>query len=142
VGTYIHAALVNLALLCFLAAFIIIEVNKSINHPVHLKSPHAIMGLITFILLLLQVFVGAAQFFFPTLAFGSVDRGKAVYKYHRMSGYLIVVLLCATVSAATWTDHNLDVMQIHHWSVITASVILLAGLFARIKKSKLAFGNS
>jgi len=141
-GTYIHSTLVNLALLCFLTAFIFIELNKHAHHGVHLASPHAIMGLTTYVLLLVQAFFGAAQFFFPTVVFGSEERAKSVYKFHRASGYVIVALLCATVAAATWTDYNLNVLHIHHWSVITASVILLAGLYARIQKSKLGFESS
>ena len=141
-GTYVHATLVNLALLCFLTAFIFVEINKHAHHGVHLASPHAIMGLTAYILLLAQAFFGAAQFFFPTVVFGTEERAMSVYMFHRASGYVIVALLCATVAAATWTDYNLTVLQIHHWSVITASVILLAGLYARIQKSKLGLGSS
>lgn len=131
----------NLALLCFLTGYIFIELNKHAHHGVHLASPHAIMGLTTYLLLLVQAFVGAAQFFFPTVVFGSEERAKSVYKLHRISGYVVVAMLCATVSAATWTDYNLTVLHIHHWSVITASVILLAGLYARIQKVKLGLGG-
>ncbi len=140
-GTYVHATLVNLALLCFLTAFVFIELNKHAHHGAHLASPHAIMGLTAYILLLIQWFFGAAQFFFPTAVFGTEERAQAVYKFHRMSGYVIVALLCATVCAATWTDYNLKTLGIHHWSVITASIILLAGLYARIQKSKLGLGS-
>jgi len=105
---------------------------------VHFESVHSIMGLTTYILVLLQAAVGATQFFFPQL-YGSEAKAKSVYKYHRMSGYLVVAMLAATVSAATWTDYNLNVLKIHHWSVITASAILLCGLYARIKKHKLGF---
>jgi hypothetical protein len=96
------------------------------------------MGLITYILLLIQASVGVTQYFFPQV-YGSVDRAKSVYKYHRISGYVIIALLCATVCAATWTDYNLAELQIHHWSVIVASVILLASLYARVRKEKLGF---
>ena len=119
-----------------LAALIIIEVNKSSHPGTHLKSPHSIMGLVTYILVFLQAAAGVTQFFFPQV-YGSEENAKKVYKYHRMSGYAIFALLCATVCAATWTDYNITTLQIHHWSVIVASIILLAGLYARIKKEKL-----
>jgi hypothetical protein len=137
-GTYIHAALNILGILSLLAGFIIIEINKSSHPGTHLKSVHSIMGLVTYILLLIQWFVGATQFFYPEL-YGSVEKAKSLYKYHRISGYLIFAMLTATVCAATWTDYNLGILKIHHWSVIVASVILLAGLYARIKKQKLGF---
>jgi hypothetical protein len=94
--------------------------------------------LITYIFLLIQASVGVTQYFFPQV-YGSVERAKSVYKYHRMSGYVIIFLLSATVCAATWTDYNLTTLEIHHWSVIVASVILLAALYARVKKEKLGF---
>jgi hypothetical protein len=136
-GTYIHAALVDVAALAFLAALIIIEINKR-SHPVHFESVHSILGLTTYILVLLQAVVGVTQFFFPQL-YGSEETAKSIYKYHRLSGYLVIAVLAATVCAATWTDYNLNVLKIHHWSVITASVVLLGGLYARIKKQKLGF---
>jgi Eukaryotic cytochrome b561 len=119
-----------------LAAFVIVEVNKTESKRAHFESPHSILGLITYILILLQVAGGVTQFFYPQL-YGSVEKAKKVYKYHRMSGYVIIGLFGATVSAATWTEYNLTVLKIHHWSVITATVILLASLYARIKKQKL-----
>jgi hypothetical protein len=119
-----------------LAGLIIIEVNKNLSGRAHFESPHSIMGLITYILVFLQAVSGVVQFFYPQV-YGSVDNAKKMYKYHRVSGYVIFALMCATVCAATWTEYNLTVLEIHHWSVITASVILLASLYARIKKQKL-----
>jgi hypothetical protein len=134
-GTYIHTGLVGVAAVAFLTALIIIEINKR-SHPVHFESAHSILGLITYILVLIQAAVGVTQFYFPHL-YGSVETAKSIYKYHRLSGYLVLALMAATVSAATWTDYNLNVLKIHHWSVITASVILLGGLYARVRKQKL-----
>jgi len=135
-GTLIHATLNNVGALLLLAGFIIIEVNKTKSGRAHFESPHSILGIITYILLLVQAIVGVLQYFYPQV-FGGVDNAKKVYKYHRLSGYLIFVLATATICAATWTDYNIGVLKIHHWSVITASVILLAGLGARIQKAKL-----
>jgi Eukaryotic cytochrome b561 len=137
-GTYIHAALVDVAILCFFVAFVIIEVNKSGHPGSHFKSAHGIMGMITYCLILVQSVVGVLQFFFQDLL-GGPDKAKSIYKYHRISGYTIVTLGVATVCAATWTDYNILVLGIHQWAVITAGVILLAGLFARVKIAKLGF---
>jgi hypothetical protein len=137
-GTLIHATLANIGMLCLLAGFIVIEVNKSKSHRAHFESPHSIMGMITYILILIQSIVGVLQFFYPHVL-GGEEKAKKVYKYHRMSGYVIFVLATATICAATWTEYNMMVLKIHHWSVITASVILLAGLMARIQKGKLGF---
>jgi predicted Abi (CAAX) family protease len=66
-----------------------------------------------------------------------VDNAKSVYKYHRMSGYVIATLGLATVCAATWTTYSLGLAHIQHWAVIVASVLVLAGLVSRVKLQKL-----
>ena len=98
-------------------------------------SPHAILGLITYILFAIQAIVGITQYYFPGL-YGSVDNAKAVYKYHRMSGYVLLALSFATVAAATQTDFNKNVTHIQLWAVIVTSVITLVGVLPRIRKGK------
>ena len=97
------------------------------------------MGLTTYILILIQALVGFAQYFTPKAVFGSVDNGKAIYKYHRISGYIILTFALATICAATQTGFNQNVLHIQLWAVIVASVLVLVGVIPRIKKSKLGF---
>ena len=83
--------------------------------------------------------MGIAQYFAPSLVFGSVDNGKKIYKYHRISGYAIILLSLATVCAATQTGFNVNILHMQLWAVIVASVLVIAGIAPRIKKSKLGF---
>ena len=94
------------------------------------------MGLITYVLLLVQATIGFTQYFVPQL-YGSIDTAKKIYKYHRMSGYVILTLGLATVAAATQTDYSKEILHIQLWAVVVASVITLAGVLPRIKKQKL-----
>jgi sulfite exporter TauE/SafE len=80
--------------------------------------------------------VGFTQYYVPGL-YGGVDNAKSVYKYHRVSGYIIVTIGLATVSASSWTTYSLFVAHIQHWAVIVASVLVLVGLLPRIKLQKL-----
>ena len=137
-GTYWHAGLNNVALSAAIAGLVIIEYNKIDHGGVHFVSPHAILGLIVYILVAIQAFVGITQYFAPGL-YGGEDNAKKLYKYHRVSGYVIIVLMLATVCAATQTDFNKNVLQMQLWAVIVASVIVLAGLVSRIKKQKFGF---
>lgn len=121
--------------MCFLGAFTVIEVNKG-DHP-HFVSPHGILGLLTVIFIVLQALVGVVQFFLPVTVLGSVDAGKRIYKYHRLTGYVLLLLESATVLAATRTDYNLAVLGIPTWAVLIALIITLSGIGARIKKHKL-----
>lgn len=137
-GTYTHAALNDVAFLAAIAGLVIIEYNKIDHGGVHFESPHAILGLVTYILIALQVIVGFTQYFTPGL-YGGVDNAKALYKYHRVSGYLIVLMLLATVCAATQTTFNFNVLKIQLWAVIVASVITVVGIAPRIKLNKLGW---
>lgn len=134
-GTHIHALLQLLSVALFLSAFVIIEVNKG-SHP-HFVSPHGVLGLITYIFIVLQAVVGVIQYFFPIAVFGSVNAGKRIYKYHRWSGYVLLLLEMATVVAATQTTFNVNAIHIPLWGVLIAVVLILAGVGARIKKHKL-----
>jgi len=137
-GTYIHAAFIDIGLLALLGGFVVIEVNKHKNHLAHFESPHAILGFLTYIFLFIQSVVGATQFFFPQ-GYGGVENAKKVYKYHRASGYVIVALALATIAAATQTYYIKNFIFIKLWAVLVAAVLLLAGVYARIKKQKLGF---
>lgn len=138
-GARIHFGTIVASNIAFVAGLVIIEINKG-SQP-RFTSPHGILGLITYIFILLQALVGVAQYFLPTLIFGSVEKGKSIYKWHRLSGYLLIVLELVTVIAATRTAYNVNVLHIHLWAVIVASVLLLLGLGARIKIHKLPFGS-
>lgn len=138
VGTYIHAAFNDLGVSALIAGLIVIEVNKYKNGLPHLESPHAILGIITYVLLILQALVGFTQYFVPQL-YGGEDNAKKVWKYHRASGYVVFTLALATVAAATQTSYNKNVLDIKLWAVLVASVITLAGILPRIKKQKLGF---
>lgn len=134
-GTYTHAALNDVALLSAVAGLVIIEYNKFAHNGTHFESPHAILGLITYILVIIQAFVGITQYFLPGL-YGGVENAKKLYKYHRVSGYVILVVMLATVCAATQTTFNKNVLQMQLWATVVASVIVLVGVAPRIRRNK------
>jgi hypothetical protein len=134
-GIIVHFTLNNLALDALVAGLVIIEYNKISHGGIHFESPHAILGLITYILLAIQALVGFTQYFVPQL-YGSVARAKSLYKWHRMSGYLVLVMMLATVAAATQTDFNKTTLHIRLWAVLVSAVLVLIGVLPRIKKQK------
>lgn len=135
-GTYIHSALNFISVGALIAGLVVIEMNKASHPETRFQSIHGKLGLVTYILMVLQFLVGVAQFYTPNL-FGSVDNAKAIYKYHRISGYLIVILSVVTICLATQTGFNKNVLHIRLWAAIVASVLLVVGLLPRIKKRKL-----
>jgi uncharacterized membrane protein len=125
--------------MALIAGLTIIEMNKASHPETRFRSAHGIMGLITYILIFSQALAGFVQFYIPRQILGSVDRGKAIYKYHRMSGYLILVMALATICAATQTTFNAAVLHIKWWGVLIADILVLAGVPPRITKSKLGW---
>jgi len=137
-GAIIHSILNGLAFLFYAAAFIVIVVNKFRHNGTHFESPHAILGLITYIGILLQALVGFAQFYTPGV-FGSIEKAKSIYKYHRLSGYALQLLLLSTVIAATRTPFALGPLDLRTWQVSVGAALVVIGIFPRIKKEKLGF---
>ncbi|KAK7513124.1 eukaryotic cytochrome b561-domain-containing protein [Phyllosticta citriasiana] len=135
-GTYAHFGFNQLGVIALVAGLIVIEINKARGGLDHFESSHAILGIITYVLLIIQALVGFTQYFTPGL-WGSVDSAKKIYKYHRMSGYLVLLLALATVAAATQTGFNLSALHIQLWAVLVAAVLTVIGVFPRIKKQKL-----
>lgn len=134
-GTIAHAFLNNLAADTLIAGLVIIEYNKFAHGAIHFTSPHGILGLITYIFLAIQAFVGFTQYFIPKL-YGSVNNAKAIYKWHRLSGYIILILMLATVAAAAETDTGKEFLKLKLWAVLVSAVLVLIGIFPRIKKQK------
>lgn len=135
-----HAALNSFAIDAFIAALVIIEVNKFAHSGTHFESPHAILGLTTYIVLFIQATVGLTLYFFPGL-YGSVDKAKSRYKWHRASGYVTLVLLLTTAIAATQTDYNKETLGINVWAIGISAALILIGVVPRIKKEKFGFGS-
>jgi hypothetical protein len=134
-GTYVHAALNDVAFLTAIAGLVVIEYNKFSHNGTHFESPHAILGLVTYILLVLQALVGVTQYFTPGL-YGGVDNAKSLYKYHRVGGYITLALMLATIIASTYTTFNVNVLGIQLWAVVVASVLTVVGIVPRIRLAK------
>jgi len=64
------------------------------------------------------------------------ENAKKLYKYHRVGGYFIFLMLLATIAAATQTDFNKNVLGIQLWAIIAASIITLVGILPRVRLAK------
>lgn len=138
-GTHLHFILNLSGIILLIAGLIIIEMNKASHPETRFKNVHGIMGLVTFILIAVQAVVGFVQFYLPETILGSVEKGKMLYRYHRVSGYLILLMGLATICAATQTPFNDNVLHVQLWAVVVASVLVVAGVMPRVKKQKFGF---
>lgn len=137
-GARAHAALNLLSFLLFAAGVILIEVNKQINGMAHFKSTHGLLGVVTAVLLLGQYVFGFLMWGVPGLL-GGIDKAKVLWKYHRASGYVILLLILVTVATASDTTYNLNVLGIRRWSLIVAVALILVGIAPRIQLAKFGF---
>ncbi|RMZ82722.1 hypothetical protein DV738_g1637, partial [Chaetothyriales sp. CBS 135597] len=128
-GTWVHAAFNTLGFGALIAGMVVIEMNKASHPETRFTSTHGIVGLVTFVLIILQVLVGVVQYWLPGLV-GGVDN---------VSGYAILLLSLASIITSTSTNFNVNVLHIRLWAVIVASVLVLAGVVPRIKKRKFGF---
>ncbi|KID97127.1 Cytochrome b561, eukaryote, partial [Metarhizium majus ARSEF 297] len=139
VGQYVHAALNLFAFAAIVTGFTIIEVNKFRSNGPHFHSAHAYLGVFTLVVLAGQYVVGLTMWATPRL-YGGEERAKSLYKYHRYVGYFILLMLLATVVAATETDYVRSVLGVNFWTVLAASLFVVMGVFPRIQKQKLGLG--
>ncbi|KAI0396790.1 eukaryotic cytochrome b561-domain-containing protein [Xylariaceae sp. FL0594] len=139
-GTALHFFFNIGSLSAFASGLVIVELNKRANDVAHLKSAHAYLGAFTYLLLLVQGVVGFTQFYTPRL-YGSVDRAKSIWKYHRACGYLTLVAASATVVVAMSTEYNLQVLHVPVSIVSAAVALVLLGIFARVRLLKLGLAG-
>ncbi|KAI0096494.1 eukaryotic cytochrome b561-domain-containing protein [Daldinia grandis] len=138
VGQKIHAGLNFLGIVTFGVGVVSIEVNKFINNGAHFHSVHGYLGVVASFWLLAQYLIGFTMFAVPKL-YGGEAQAKSIWKYHRSSGYVLLLFLAATVVSATQTDYNLNVLGLKRWATIVISLLIVVGVFPRIKKQKLGF---
>lgn len=116
----------------------VIEYNKFAHKAAHFTSLHGKLGLITYSLLAIQAFIGFTQYFVPSL-YGGVENAKAMYKWHRASGYVNLTMMLVTVAAATQTYTGQYFLELKLWPVILAAVLVLVGILPRVRRAKLGY---
>ncbi|KAM7208638.1 cytochrome b ascorbate-dependent protein 3 [Naviculisporaceae sp. PSN 640] len=140
-GQRVHATLHLLSFVMFLFGVSTIEINKHINHMPHFHSVHAYLGTATVFLLVLQYIFGFLMWAVPSVL-GGEEKAKALWKYHRISGYLVLLLVLATVVAAVQTDYNKTVLNIQMWPTGLSVGLIVAGVFSRIQLRKLGINRA
>ncbi|PHH59933.1 hypothetical protein CDD81_2364 [Ophiocordyceps australis] len=139
-GRQAHLLLNIIALLLLITGVVLIEYNKISAGNAHFHSVHAYLGVTTLCIIAVQYLVGVTMWLTPRL-YGGEERAKSVWKYHRWSGYFLLLLLGCTVSAAAVTDYIKLVLKVPTWPVILGSVLVIVGVYPRIQKQKLGIAS-
>ncbi|KZT03516.1 uncharacterized protein LAESUDRAFT_729101 [Laetiporus sulphureus 93-53] len=114
--------------------------NKHIGSAHHAATWHGLLGYITVGWLLLQVLLGGGSVWFNGRLVGGNHRAKLVWKYHRLSGYLLFLLLLLTTHLggawSNWAAVN-SPLVVRWIAYIIAPVVILAAILMRIRWLKM-----
>ncbi|TNY24220.1 hypothetical protein DMC30DRAFT_191689 [Rhodotorula diobovata] len=143
-GLQLHQVLQYSSLVAIVAGAAFIVYNKAIHGAKHIQTWHATFGLITLALIALQITFGALVVYSPLQRWvGDEGKAKALWKYHRMSGYATLLFLIATPLLALWSDWLVGNSSRLERGLIGAGLVLAGvGAFARVQTSKLGLKRS
>ncbi|KAI6036850.1 hypothetical protein BKA83DRAFT_677766 [Pisolithus microcarpus] len=123
-------AMFGIGIPCILAGTAFMIYNKSLHSAPHFTSWHGTFGIITVVWLLIQALVGGASVWFGGAALGGGMKAKAVWKYHRLSGYIVFTMTLV---------HSLPGGLMVHMGYTVAPVVILLAVYTRIRPSKMKF---
>ncbi|KAJ7261395.1 hypothetical protein B0H12DRAFT_1106619 [Mycena haematopus] len=90
------------------------------------------LGIVSMGWIFIQVLLGGGSVWFGGAAFGGGAKAKAIWKYHRLSGYVLFLLLISTAHiGGAWS----------HWGINVRHALgaCIAGLYIRVRPSKMKF---
>lgn len=130
----VHGILQGLGFTAMTFGFSVIYYNKDLNSKPHFTTVHGKLGSITFTYMLMQLFMGTLVLYVPAL-FGGIQRAKSMYTYHRISGYVLLVLLWVTALYGVQTPFVMTnsglLGYVYYLSAVCVSVGLLSLLQPR-----------
>ncbi|KAK7203371.1 hypothetical protein BZA70DRAFT_283529 [Myxozyma melibiosi] len=134
-GAMVHGLFNLFGAICYVMAFGIVFINKTSNGGAHIHSAHAAVGLLTYVILLVNVIIGFTQYWMPGI-YGSVTRAKSLYKYHRVLGYIGLFFSFLATGLATITPYNRNVLGIRFPIILGFMIATALGLAIRIRPHK------
>ncbi|WWC71712.1 uncharacterized protein I206_105670 [Kwoniella pini CBS 10737] len=116
--------------------------NKYIHGSSHFTTWHGKLGLISIIWIITQAFIGASSVWFNGKLFGGKENAKKVYKYHRLSGYLLITLMLFTIYLAgihsDWANGRKH-LNLRILAYYVGLPLIWIGLEVRSRPSKMKF---
>ncbi|CAD6567819.1 MAG: hypothetical protein TREMPRED_004020 [Tremellales sp. Tagirdzhanova-0007] len=136
-----QSAMLGLVLPAFAVGSAAMWWNKHLHGADHFTTWHGRFGLATIVWVMIQVMIGAATVWFGGKAFGGQENAKKVYKYHRLSGYLLVLLALVTAHLAgahsTWALGRPGMKDVRVAAFWVGLPLIGLGLVTRSRPSKM-----
>ncbi|TFY68238.1 hypothetical protein EVG20_g3639 [Dentipellis fragilis] len=116
--------------------------NKLLHESKHFTTWHGIFGIISLAWLVAQFALGAGSVWFDGALFGGGLKAKQLWKYHRLSGYVLLPLVLITTNfGGAWSNWAVghSAYGVRFIAFTLAPLVLLASLYIRIRPSKMKF---
>ncbi|KAI7937140.1 hypothetical protein MJO28_016039 [Puccinia striiformis f. sp. tritici] len=136
-GLLVHEAFQLLGSLSIIIGASCIFYNKWSHSASHFTSWHGILGLISTSIVLIQALFGMLIGFETSRDYILGDSlGRKLWRFHRASGYLLLVLMTATVLTVTKADWVIQVTT--SWSIWVLTISPIVALIGLLSLSKLS----
>ncbi|KAF8969880.1 hypothetical protein BDZ97DRAFT_168337 [Flammula alnicola] len=119
-----------------------VSYNKWLRSADHFATWHGTIGIICMAWLVFQITLGAGSVWFDGALFGGGMKAKALWKYHRLSGYLLFPLLLFSVHlGGAWSNwsEKYSIWIVRFVAFTVAPVALMVGVYVRARTSKMQF---
>ncbi|KZO96825.1 hypothetical protein CALVIDRAFT_536744 [Calocera viscosa TUFC12733] len=117
-------------------------INKAVHAAPHITTWHALFGLVAYLWLWAQSVFGAASVWWKGAAFGGEAKGKKMWKWHRISGYALLLWMLATVFLAgeysDWT-RGVSGPVFRAFGFGVSLVLVAVGVLGRTRVGKMRF---
>ncbi|KII88731.1 hypothetical protein PLICRDRAFT_41950 [Plicaturopsis crispa FD-325 SS-3] len=116
--------------------------NKQVHDAPHFTTWHGIFGITAFAWIILQVALGGGSVWFDGAAFGGGAKAKALWKYHRLSGYVLFAFLLLTAHVAGAWSTWMIISTAYATRLVAytiAPLVILVALYSRVRTSKMKF---
>jgi hypothetical protein len=123
----------------FLGTFAV-SYNKWLRGADHFTTWHGTIGILCMVWLLFQIFLGAGSVWNGGSLFGGGLKAKGVWKYHRVSGYILFPLMLLTVNlGGAWSNWSAkySVWVVRFAAFTLAPMAVLAGVYLRVRTFKM-----
>ncbi|KIK63701.1 hypothetical protein GYMLUDRAFT_40764 [Collybiopsis luxurians FD-317 M1] len=119
-----------------------IIMNKIQLEKRHFRSWHSVLGITATAWIVFQICLGGASVWFGGKALGGGMKAKRVWKYHRLSGYILYSLLLLTVglggALSHWGEKNVP-FPVRLTAYVLSPLVCLVAILSRMRVSKMKF---
>jgi len=134
--------ILGLAFPCITVGTLIMIWNKNLHEAPHFTTWHATFGILAVAWMFIQMFLGAGSVWYGGVLFGGGAKAKSIWKYHRLSGYLLFPFFLITIMIgggwSDWTTASMaTIARVFTFGIAPAAILI--GLWSRARTSKMKF---